>query len=85
MRVLGYLASLPSINPFVTGEMIREATGLEVDDINDAIELLRNRGFAFAHIVADPQYRFTQIKITPEGKLFWEQEKFKIEETADEF
>ncbi len=81
--VLGYLFSLDP-NQYATGPMIQEATALEVDEINNAVKLLINRGYAFAHVFSNDTWRFTQVKITSDGRLFWEHEKFKIEQTEQE-
>ena len=83
LAVLGFLFSLDP-NQYATGQMIQEATDLEVDEINDAVKLLINRGFAFPHPFSNRPFRFGEVKITSEGRLFWEQEKFKIEQISQE-
>jgi len=79
MIFLNYLAGLKRNETgaaYATGQMIQEATGLSVDEINDAVVIAENRGFVYVHPYHNLPYRFGQVKITPEGRLFWEENKF---------
>jgi len=83
--LLDYLAGLKRDETgaaYATGQMIHEATGLTVDEINDSVEILKNRDFVHIIYYQNLPYRFGQAKIKPEGRLFWEQTKFKTKAEA---
>jgi hypothetical protein len=71
-QVLDYLANVPrdeSGDGWTMGEPIANGTGLTAADINDAVSLLAESGYArWLQALGTHPWRFTLVAITPQGR-----------------
>jgi hypothetical protein len=68
------LAEQTRDGPEWAGEALAERTGLRPDEINEAVELMVQRGHAACdHSEGRRPYAFTTVRLTPEGRAHYEQ------------
>jgi hypothetical protein len=68
------LAEQTRESPEWTGETLAERTGLRPDEINEAVQLMVQRGHAACDYSEGRRpYAFTTVRLTPEGRTHYEQ------------
>jgi hypothetical protein len=68
------LAEQTRDGPEWAGEVLAERTGLRPDEINEAVELMVQRGHAACDYSEGRRpYAFTTVRLTPEGRAHYEQ------------
>lgn len=72
-RIQQLLAEQPAAYQALTGEQLAERTQLRPDEINDAVQLLIQRGHAACDYSEGRRpYAFTTVQVTPEGRAPFE-------------